>query len=118
MSTPNENGLAYTGKEDRTMTKHGKQYDAKGTDATARGIRNRRAVYLMGCSPTIEQDRIIAVLEEGFQGNWNGKDPYEQMRRAEALGIEIVEEELLPNGKWASVTDPDVAITNMTAGAL
>ncbi len=100
------------------MKVKGKEYKAAGEQSEKRGVFRRRAVYLLDRSPTYEQQSVIDSLERGFHGNWGGRDPYELMRRAEALGIELREEERGRDGKWLAIPDPDVPITNMTAGAL
>lgn len=100
------------------MIAKGKEYRAIGDDATKRGVAKRRAVYMTSATPTPEQQRAIDILEEGFHGEWHGKDPYNAMRHAEALGIELAEEEQLEDGKWYRTDNPDILISNMEKGAL
>lgn len=79
--------------------------------------KKRRAVYLLSVG-TPEQVNAIKAIERGLHGEWDGKDPYNMMRRAEALGIELAEKEENHDGKWVRTTDPDVALTTMQTGAL
>lgn len=101
------------------MTIVGKEYDATGTDAQKRGVERRRAVYsICGTFLTPEQKRLIERLEMGFHGDWGGRDPYNMMRNAQYMGIELSEEELGSDGKWHVVGDPDILISLGQNGAL
>lgn len=101
------------------MTIVGKEYSAKGTDAKERGIAKRRAIYCVGGEyQTPEQKKIIARLEKGFHGDWDDRDPYNMMRNAQYMGIELGEEELCPDGKWREVGNPDILISLGQKGAL
>lgn len=101
------------------MIQIGKEYPAEGQDAQARGIAKRRAVYsICGAVPTPEQLVTIDRLERGFHGDWGGRDPYNMMRNAQYMGIELGEEELCPDGKWREVGNPDILISLGQKGAL
>lgn len=92
------------------MTIVGKEYEAKGSDALKRGIHKRRAVYqVCGGILTQEQKNVIDRLESGFHGDWGGTiDPYNTMRNAQYMGIELGEEELCPDGKWRKMEYTDI----------
>ena len=104
------------------MTKHGKPYEADYTPDNGKTIHmKRRAVYRTSGELTPEQKLAIEKVEEIVHKSAEGQringDPYNVMRHAEYLGVEISEEYLV-DGKWQISPNPDVAITNMTAGAL
>lgn len=100
------------------MTTHGKPYEANYTADNGKTIRTtRRAVYRTIGEPTIEQKAAIEKVEEIIHKDKINGDPYRVMRHAEYLGVEISEEWLV-DGKWMFGPNPDVALTNMTAGAL
>lgn len=97
----------------------GKPYAATGEDAERRGVAKRRAVYSVVGVATPEQTRAIEAVENGVaDGDWGGRDPYEVMRRAEALGVEIREDEQMPNGRWRPVENPDIRLATMQTGAV
>lgn len=89
----------------------------KGEPYETSDKKKRRAVYLLSVG-TPAQMNAIKAIERGLQGEWDGKDPYNMMRHAEALGIELAEEEEHPDGKWVRMDSPDVAMTTMQTGAL
>lgn len=100
------------------MTKHGKPYEADYIGDNGQVIRTtRRAVYRTTGEPTPEQAAAIEKVEEIIHKDKINGDPYRVMRHAEYLGVEISEEWLV-DGKWMPFPDADIAITNMTAGAL
>ena len=101
------------------MIKIGSEYQATGDDAEARGIKMRRAVYdIRSMSPTPEQRMLIERLEKGFHGDWQGRDPYDMMRQAQYMGIELSEEELCEDGVWRPVVIDDTRKTLMMEGTL
>ena len=79
--------------------------------------KKRRAVYMLSVG-TPEQMQAIKAVDKGFCGDWDGNNPFSLMRKVQALGIEIAEEEELPDGRWVMVDNPDVAMTTMQTGAL
>lgn len=96
----------------------GKPYDATDNDAKERNIRKKRVVYSTVGNPTAYQKKLIDKMEKGcVEGEWKG-DPYNTMRNAEYAGIEFWEEEIRADGRWHRMSDPDVPITLMQAGAL
>lgn len=104
------------------MTKHGKPYEADYTADNGKTIRTtRRAVYRTSGKPTPEQKLAIEKVEEIVHKSAEGQringDPYQIMRKAEYLGVELGEE-FLVGGKWSPVPNPDVPITTMQKGAL
>jgi hypothetical protein len=100
------------------MTKHGKPYEADYTADNGKTIRTtRRAVYRTIGEPTIEQDAAIKRVEEIIHKDKKNGDPYQVMRHAEYLGVELSEEWLV-DGKWSLVPNPDVLISTMQKGAL
>lgn len=92
------------------MIIEGKEYETSAK-------KKRRALYMLSVG-TPEQMQTIKAIEKGLGGDWGGKNPYDVMRRAETMGIELVEEEEHPDGKWVRVDSPDVAMTTMQTGAL
>ena len=100
------------------MTKHGKPYEADYTPDNGKTIRTtRRAVYRTTGEPTIEQKAAIEKVEEIIHKDKINGDPYQVMRHAEYLGVELSEEYLV-DGKWCTVPNPDVPISTMQTGAL
>ena len=104
------------------MTQHGKPYEADYTPDNGKTIHmTRRAVYRTSGEPTPEQKLAIEKVEEIVHKSAEGQringDPYQIMRNAEYLGVELGEE-FLVGGKWSPVPNPDVPITTMQAGAL
>ena len=104
------------------MTKYGKPYEADYTPENGKTIRTtRRAVYRTSGEPTPEQKAAIDKVEEIVQMSAEGQringDPYNVMRHAEYLGVEIAEEFLF-DGKWGQVPNDDVLISTMQKGAL
>lgn len=104
------------------MTTYGKQYEADYTPDNGKTVRmTRRAVYRTSGEPTPEQKIAIEKVEEMVHKSAEGQringDPYQVMRHAEYLGVEL-SEEYLADGKWHAMPDPDIPITTMQAGAL
>lgn len=102
------------------MIQRGTEYVAKGEDAQQRGVERRRAVYnICGTFVTPEQKMLIERLEKGFHGDWEGRDPYNEIRQAFVRGIEIYEEELSPDGQWQPLVHTlDTRMTLGQEGAL
>lgn len=100
------------------MTKHGKSYEAETIlDNGRKAKQTRRAVYITPGAPTPEQAKAIERVER-IVGDADAKeDPYEAMRRAEYLGVEIAEEYRCPSG-WMRMPNPDIPLTTMQSGAL
>ena len=100
------------------MTTYGKQYEADYTPDNGKTVRmTRRAVYRTSGEPTPEQKIAIEKVEEMLHKDHVNGDPYQVMRHAEYLGVEL-SEEYLAGGKWHAMPDPDIPITTMQAGAL
>ena len=101
------------------MIIHGKEYDTTSSKDKSRGIAKRRAVYhVCGAIPAPEQQIAIDRLEKGFHGDWEGRDPYNEMRQAIVRGIELNEEELWPDGKWRMCMNEDALMSLGQMGAL
>lgn len=101
------------------MRTNGKPYKATGEDSQARHIEQRRAVYKTSAAPTIEQKRMMEKLEQLFHEEYKGSgDPYQIIRQAEYIGIELSEEELRADGKWYSIVTEDAELSLMHRGAL
>ena len=101
------------------MTIVGKEYDAKGTYSKEHGISKRRAVYSISlASPTPEQLMMVNRLENGFHGDWGSRDPYNLMRNAQYIGIDLGEEGLYPDGKWRKIESEDILMSLGQRGAL
>lgn len=104
------------------MTTYGKQYEADYTPDNGKTVRlTRRAVYRTSGEPTPEQKAAIDKVEEIVQMSAEGQringDPYQVMRHAEYLGVEL-DEEFLVDGKWRLMPNDDVLISTMQKGAL
>ena len=104
------------------MTKHGEKYKADYTTDDGKVIHTtRRAVYRTTGEPTPEQKAAIKKIEELVHKSAEGQringDPYQCMRDAEYLGVEL-DEEFLVDGKWGPVPNDDVLVSTMQTGAL
>lgn len=101
------------------MRTSGKPYKAAGEDSKIRNVKQRRAVYKTSAAPTIEQKRMMEKLEQLFHGEYKGSgDPYQMLRKAEYIGIELSEEELRADGKWYPIVTEDAELSLMHRGAL
>ena len=101
------------------MTTHGEPYEVDLTNEHGETVcTTRRAVYRTSGAPTPEQKTAIENVEKVVHDKKGLTfDPYGVMRRAEYLGIEL-DEEFLSGGKWVLVSNPDIPISTMQAGAL
>lgn len=98
------------------MTIKGKEYEVMVDGKVSR----RRVLYkVASTAPTPEQKKAIDHIERGVHGDWGAtSDPYHVMRNCEYLGVEFVDMELRPDGKWYPLEDQDVGISLMQEGAL
>lgn len=105
------------------MKTTGKPYKADYTANDGKTVRmTRRAVYHTVGEPTPEQrtaienvERIVHMSAEKQRINGN---PYQHMRNAEYLGVELGEEVRLPDGRWRPLESDDVLLSTMQTGAV
>lgn len=97
----------------------GAEYAVTGQEPLSRGVLKQKVIYqVAGICPTPLQKEVMDHIDRGLTGDWEGRDPYNEFRRAEVLGIEIHVEELLSDGKWHYPPENDAILTLGHGGAL